>query len=117
MPLVGLLVLAAPGMLAAWLAQRYGQLEEVEREGALAGLITAHFASALLVVALILGALDIDWTVYEAQVGVQIAGEVRDAVVPAVAVAGAVSVVVVNAWCVTAGWLGALLYKRLAGLR
>jgi hypothetical protein len=90
---------------------------EVEKEGAFAGLVTATFASALLIVALVAGVSTIDWTDYAAQVGTQIADEVRAAVVPATVVAALASMAVVYVFCLLAGWLGALLYDRLAGLR
>ena len=115
LPLPGLALLLGPGALAAWLARRRGTPGEAEKEGVLAGLVTAQFASALLVVALVVEALNIDWVTYESQVGAEIAGSVRDAIVPAVAVAGLASLAVVYAGCVVAGWLGALIYNRLAG--
>jgi hypothetical protein len=90
---------------------------EAEREGALAGLVTAHFASMLLMLALAAGALNIDWAAYEAQVGAQVAGVVREAVMPAVAVAALASLPVVYAGCVALSWLGALLYNRLVGFK
>ena len=117
LPLVGLVVLLGPGVLAAWLARRRRMPAEAEREGALAGLVMAHFASALLMPALVAGALNIDWAAYEAQVGAQVAGAVRAAVLPAVAVAAPASLVVVYAGCVALSWLGAILYNRLVGLK
>jgi hypothetical protein len=117
LPLAALVVLLAPGALAAWAARRQEIGGEAEREGSLAGLLTAHFASALLVAMLVVGVVNIDWAAYGRDVGSQIASEVREAVVPAAAVAAVVSLAIVYAGCVVLSWLGALLYKRLAGVK
>ena len=114
LPVAALVVLLGPGAVAAWVARRRGRPGDAEKEGALAGVLTAHFAGALLMVALAVGVLNIDWAGYEAQVGPQIAGGVKETVVPAAVVAGVVSLMIVYAGCVAAGWLGALL-SRLAG--
>ena len=113
MPLAVVAVMLGPGALAAWVAWRRGRSDEIEGAGALAGLATACFASALLVTALVVGALNIDWAAYEREVGAQIASEVREAAAPAVAVAAVAAVAVIFAGCVALGWLGALLFKRL----
>src|SRR5438270_565088 len=104
---IALLVL--PGLLAAWVSRRRGRPNVAEREGALAGLTTAHFAAALTVIALIEGVLDIDWTQYSAQAGVQVASAVKAAIVPAAVITGLVSVALIYAFCTLAGWLGAVI--------
>lgn len=108
---IGLLVLLLPGIVAAWLAGRSESMGNAEKEAALAGLNTGHFASILLVAALITSVANIDWTAYEGQAGAQVASGVREALVPATIVAALASIVVVYAVCVLLGWLGALLYK------
>ena len=110
-------LLLLPGILAGWLSGRSDRVWDAEKEGALAGLATAHFASALLLVALVAGVVTIDWTAYEAQVGAEIANGVRAAAVPAAVLAGLAAVALVYAVCVTLGWLGALLYTQLAGTK
>lgn len=114
-PTWALLLLPVPGAISGLVAHRGGHQDEIEREGALTGLVMGHTAAVLLTVALMLGAFTIDWDAYGAQVGVEVAGAVRDALVPAALIAGAISLVVVYAGCVTAGWLGALIYKGLSG--
>ena len=88
----------------------------MEKEGALAGLATAHFAVALVIVSLVEGVLAIDWTQYAAQVGEQIAEGVKAAIVPAMAIAGIATVVIVYGGCVVASWLGAAAYEGYAGI-
>jgi hypothetical protein len=112
-----LLVFLLPGVLASWLSNRSDKAWDAEKEGALAGLTTAHFASLLLIAALITAAANIDWAAYEGQVGPEIANGVRAAVVPAAIIAGLVAMILVYAVCVLLGWLGALLYRQLAGSR
>jgi hypothetical protein len=111
-----LLLFVLPGVLAGATAHRRELPHEVEKEGALAGLATAHFATALVIVSLIEGVLAIDWTQYAAQVGEQIAEGVKAAIVPATAIAGIATVVIVYGGCVVASWLGAAGYEGYAGI-
>jgi hypothetical protein len=111
-----LLLFVLPGVLAGAIAHRRGLAADVEKEGALAGLMTAHFAGALVVVSLVEGVLAIDWTQYAAQVGEQIAGGVKAAIVPAAAIAGIATLVLVYGGCVVASWLGAAAYGGYAGI-
>ncbi len=113
--LLTLLVFLLPGVFAAWLSNRPGTQWDAEKEGALAGMMTAHFASLLLLAILIIGVANIDWASYEAQVGAEIANGVRAAVVPAAIIAGLAAVGLVYAVCVLLSWLGALLYTQMVG--
>jgi hypothetical protein len=111
-----LLLFVLPGVLAGAIAHRRGLPHEVEKEGALAGLATAHFAAALVIASLIEGVLAIDWAQYAAQVGEQIAEGVKAAIVPATAITGIATVVIVYGGCVVASWLGAAAYEGYAGI-
>ena len=111
-----LLLFVLPGMLAGAIAHRRGLPDEVEKEGALAGLMTAHFAAALVVVSLIEGVFAIDWAQYAAQVGEQIAEGVKAAIVPATAIAGIATVAIIYVGCVVASWLGAAAYEGYVGI-
>lgn len=111
------LILLLPGFLAAWMSSRSGFAWDPEKEAVVTGVAVATFASALLVVVLILGVTGIDWAAYEQQVGAQIASGVRDAAIPAALIAGLISVGVVFAVCVSLSWLGSVLYLRLTGSR
>lgn len=101
-----------PGAVAAHLCRR-GMQSASEKEGALAGVLTAHFASALQVAVLTVAVLTTNWDSYAAQVGPRVAASVRDASLPATLAVAVVVVALTYAWCVFAGWLGALVY--LAG--
>jgi hypothetical protein len=111
-----LLLFVLPGVLAALVAHRRGMSQDSEKEGALAGLITAHFIAALVVVSLIEGVLAIDWTQYAAQAGEQTAQVVKAAIVPATVVAGIATLALVYAGCVLASWLGAAVYRGYVGI-
>jgi hypothetical protein len=111
-----LLLLAVPGVLASYLSSRRGTHYEEEKEGALAGLLTAHFAAALQVLVLVAGVLNIDWTRFAAQAGPQVAQGVRDVVFPAALVAGVTLVAVTYTGCITANWLAALACKAVRSL-
>lgn len=108
-----LAMLVVPGAVAAHLCRRRGMQSASEKEGALAGVLTAHFASALQGAVLTVAVLTTDWDSYAAQVGPQVTASVRDASLPATLAVAVVVVVLTYAWCVFAGWLGALVY--LAG--
>jgi hypothetical protein len=111
-----LLVLLLPGALAARLSTRRGMQSAGEREGALAGLLTAHFGSALQVGVLLLAVAAVDWTAYGQEVGQQVAAGVRDAALPASAVVAALLVGITYAGCTAAGWFGALGYIAATGV-
>ena len=111
-----LLLFVLPGVLAGAIAHRRGLLDEVEKEGALAGLATAHFAAALVIVSLVEGVLAIDWAQYATQAGEQIAEGVKAAIVPATAIAGIATLVIIYGGCVVASWLGAAAYEGYAGI-
>jgi len=108
-----LLLLVLPGTLAAHLSRRERSRYNAEREGIIAGLLTAHFASILQVIVLVISVLNIDWTTYSAMVGPDIGNGVHAMVVPATAVASVVMVAVTYIGCVLASWLGALAYARV----
>jgi hypothetical protein len=112
-----LLVLLLPGVAAGALAYRRGMQSACEKEGALAGLITAHFAATLLITVLVIAVLNLDWARYTEQVGPQVAGAVREAAFPATLAVAAATVVVTYAGCITAGWLGAAAVGALVGRR
>jgi hypothetical protein len=111
-----LILFVLPGVAAAAVARKRGTLQEAEPEGALAGLITAHFVAALILVALVEGVLGIDWAQYATQAGQQVAGEVKAAIVPATAIAGVASLALIYGGCVAASWLGAAGYSAYAGI-
>ncbi len=108
-----LLLLVLPGVLAAHLSRRASELYSAEREGVLAGLLTAHFASILQIIVLVISVLNVDWAAYSAQVGPDIGNGVRAMAVPATVVASLVMVAVTYTGCVLASWLGALAYRRI----
>jgi hypothetical protein len=114
-----LVTLAFPGLLAAHLCWRRGLQQAAVHEGIRAGLVTAHFAALLQVIVLGLAVLTTDWTRYAAQVGVEVASGVKDAAIPAAAVAAIVIIVISYAGCVPASWLGAGAYvlARMVGSR
>jgi hypothetical protein len=112
-----LLLLALPGALAAHLARRHGRQYNPEREGALAGLLTAHFAASLQVIVLVIGVLNVDWASYAAQVGPDIGNGVQAMAGPATAVASAVLVAVTYTGCILASWIGALAYTKVMNYR
>jgi cellobiose-specific phosphotransferase system component IIC len=115
-----LALLLLPGALTAHLSWRHDKPEEAAREGGMAGLLMGHFAAALLVSVLLVGVASTDWTGYAAQVGPQIAEDVREAAIPATLVVGAITALVAYVGCALAGWLGALAYiavRRVAGAR
>ncbi len=105
-----LLLLLLPGALAGYLS-RDGA---TEREGLLAGLLTAHFAATLQICMLIYAVLTVDWQRYGGEVGDNVAAAVRDAAWPVAAVAGVVLIIVTYVYCMLAGWLGALFYRQCA---
>lgn len=108
-----LLLLVLPGVLAGHLARRSGERYNPEREGALAGLLTAHFAAILQVVVLVISVLNVDWAAYSTQVGPDIGSSVRAMAAPATAVASIVLVAVTYTGCTFACWLGALIYTKV----
>jgi len=108
-----LLLLVLPGVLAAHLARQADAHDDPEREGALAGLLTAHFAALLQVAVFIIAVQNVDWVAYNAQVGPDIGNGVRQMAIPATAVATIVLVAVTYTGCVLASWLGALAYARV----
>jgi hypothetical protein len=112
-----LLLLALPGVLAAHLSRRRGETYNPEREGALAGLLTAHFAAILQVVVLVIGVLTVDWPAYNAQVGPEIGDSVHAMAAPATAVAAVVLIAVTYTGCILASWLGALAYTAVTRYR
>jgi len=112
-----LLLLALPGALAAHLSRRRGEQYNPEREGALAGLLTAHFAAILQVTVLVIGVLNVDWAAYAVQVGPEIGSGVRAMAVPATVVAAIVLVAITYLGCIIASWLGALAYTKAMDLR
>src|SRR5207248_9666302 len=97
LPAVSLFALALPGALAAHICRLRGVQGDSEKEGALSGLVTAHFAGALQVCVLFLAVLTIDWERYARQVGPELAAGVRDAALPAAGMLAAVTVVVTYA--------------------
>jgi hypothetical protein len=105
-----LLALLLPGAVAAYLCERRGT-RHASREGALAGIVTAHFASALQVAVLALGVLTTDWARYAQQVGPQVAAGARDAALAATLVAAAVTIAATYVACALAGWLGSVAYQ------
>lgn len=105
-----LLALILPGALAAHLCERRGMQSASAREGAQAGLLTAHFAAALLIVALLVAIFTVDWQAYGQLVGPDIAGAVRSAIVPAAVIGVLAAAAVAYGGCVLAGWLGAEAY-------
>lgn len=110
-----LLLLLAPGMLAAhlqWRRDRAGE-EAAVGAGMRAGVITAHLAAPLMVTLLLTGVITTDWARYTGQVGPETAGAVRDAALPATVLLGILAVVLAYAGCVAAGLVGALLYTGL----
>src|SRR5436190_13920860 len=64
LPAASLLALALPGALAAHVCRLRGVRDDSEKEGALSGLVTAHFAAALQVCVLFLAVLTLDWERY-----------------------------------------------------
>jgi hypothetical protein len=108
-----LLVLTLPGALAGQLSWTRGTPHVAMREGMRAGLLMAHFASALQVLVLALGVLNVDWARYASQVGPRAAEGVRGAALPAALVTGVIIVGVTYAGCVLAGWLGARIYHLM----
>ena len=111
-----LATLTLPGALAAALAARRGMQSAGEKEGALAGLLTAHFAATLLVVVLVASVLRLDWARYAEQAGPEIAEGVRTAALPATLAIAALTATVCYAGCTLAGWLGAVGYGAVGGL-
>jgi len=112
-----LLLLVLPGILSAHLSRRGGEQYNPEREGALAGLLTAHFAVILQVVVLVIGVLNVDWAAYDAQVGPDIGNTVHAMAWPATAVATVVLIAVTYTGCILASWLGALAYTAVMRYR
>ena len=108
-----LLTLVLPGALAAHMARTSGDDRNLEQEGALAGLLTAHFAAILQVAVLVISVFNIDWASYTAQVGSDVANGVHGMVIPATAVASVVLIGVTYTGCILASWLGALAYKTI----
>src|SRR5438132_7531938 len=96
---VWLLTLCLPGAFAAHLCWLRGKEDVSVREGALSGLITAHFASILQASVLLIAVLNIDWTRYAAQVGPEIAGSVREAALPIAVILAAVTAALTYAGC------------------
>ena len=86
-------------------------------EGALAGLVTGGGAATLEVWALVAGVLQIDWATYGAQVGQDVAAQVRGAIVPVTSIGIVLALVVCLAGCTLMGWLGAAGYTLLRDLR
>ncbi len=105
-----LLLLVLPGALAAHPSWRAGVPQAAIRESVLAGVITAHFATALTVAVLVIGLLTTDWVRYAAQVGPEAAAGVREAVLPATITAAAITAAIIYAGCALAGCLGAIFY-------
>jgi hypothetical protein len=110
LPAIWLLALILPGAFAAHLCWLRGTQYASEKEGALSGLVTAHFAAALQVCVLVVGVLAIDWKRYAEQAGPEIAAGVRDAALPAVIILAAVTVAITYIGCILAGWVGSLAY-------
>jgi hypothetical protein len=108
-----LLLLVLPGALAAYISRRQGEKYNPEREGAQAGLLTAHFAAILQVVVLVIGVLSVDWPAYDAQVGSEIGDSVHAMAVPATAVAVVVLIAVTYTGCILASWLGAIACTKV----
>ncbi|MFL5735422.1 MAG: hypothetical protein ACJ78Q_19860 [Chloroflexia bacterium] len=117
LPALALLALVLPGTLAAHLCARRGTLNACEKEGALSGLVTAHFAAALQVCVLVVAALTVDWKRYAEQAGPEIAAGVHDAAVPIAVILAAVTVALTYLGCILAGWAGALAYLAARNLR
>jgi hypothetical protein len=111
-----LATLTLPGALAAALATRRGMQSAGEKEGALAGLLTAHFATTLLVVTLVASVLRLDWARYAEQAGPEVAEGVRAAALPATVAIAALTAAICYAGCTLAGWLGAVGYGVVRGL-
>src|SRR4051794_14555673 len=82
LPPVALLALCVPGAVAAHLCAARGMDAATEKEGALAGVITACLAAPLQVVALAWGVLNTDWAGYALQAGADVAAAVRAAALP-----------------------------------
>ena len=114
-----LLLLVLPGVLAAYLSVRSRGKYSAEREGALAGLLSAHFAAILQVVVLVIAVLNIDWPTYISQVDREIApgvgNGVREMAAPATAVASLVLIAITYTGCIVASWLGAVVYAKNRG--
>jgi hypothetical protein len=108
-----LALLAAPGMLAAYLSIRQGSPHKAEAEAVRGGLLTGHFAITLQMAVLVVALAQVDWQRYAAQVGENIAYAVRDSALPAVGVIAALLVPLTYLGCVGAGWLGAAAYSAL----
>ncbi len=108
-----LLLLLLPGIVTGCLST---QPEKSERSGLLAGLMTAHFAALLQLCVLLYAVLTVDWSRYEIQVGHEIATAVKDVTIPAAVAAGAALIFLTYLYCISAGWLGALLYRHCAEL-
>ncbi len=106
-------LLVLPGVLAAYLSRRTGSTFSAEREGVFAGILTAHFASLLQVVVLIIAVLNIDWSAYALMVGPEISSGVRAMSVPATAVASIALIAVTYTGCIFASWIGALVHGRI----
>jgi hypothetical protein len=108
-----LLLLLLPGVLAAHLSRRAGDQHSAEREGVLAGILTAHFAALLQVIVFVIAVLSVDWTAYSAQVGPTIGNGVREMAAPATAVVCVALIAVTYTGCIAASWLGALVYTKV----
>ena len=115
-----LLLLLAPGMLAAHLERAEAGVEfDPDREGISglkAGIVTAHVAAPLMLVYLVVAVVTTDWEQYATQVGPGIAYAVRDAAVPATAVLSLLAAAIVYAGCGVAGLLGDLVYSLVRNL-
>jgi len=112
----GFPALLLPGVLAAILSER-GTTFAPLKEGALAGLVTGGGAATLEVWAFVAGVLQIDWARYGAQVGQDVAAQVRGAIVPVTSIGIVIALVVCLAGCTSMGWLGAAGYTLLRDLR
>jgi hypothetical protein len=112
-----LATLILPGLLAAHLSHKSPASHDPARDGAVAGLLAAHFAALLQVIVLVIGVLNIDWPAYVAQVGPDIGNGVHSMALPATAVASLVLIAVTYTGCIMSGWLGALAYTAIMDYR
>jgi len=111
LPPVALLALCLPGVVAAHICAVRGMDAATEKEGALAGVVTACLAAPLQVIVLVWGVLNTDWARYAAQAGPDVAAAVRAAALPATILLAVVAVAITYAGCTVAALLGALTYS------
>lgn len=110
---VWLVTLLLPGAVAAHLALRSDARYSWAKEAALTGGITGSVVAVVWAVWLIIAVAGTDWTSYAQQAGPEIANAVREAAVPATALAVLISAVVAYIGCVLTSLIGAAVYAAL----